>query len=136
LSRELFNCYECVGFLVFLLLKYSFSPWSSEKIQGIISIFFLFSLALWLTILSILEKDTWGPYFFWKWIINIVCGLQAIWSDVAILNLNKISLIPVSTTYMEKLNKLWTWCKGQVQCWQEIVPLESIQYLNFGSFWK
>ena len=39
LSREMFNFHKCIDFLVFLLLlKSSFNPWWSDKIQGLISV--------------------------------------------------------------------------------------------------
>ena len=46
-----------IGFLLFLLLKSSFNPWWSDRIQGVISIFLcLLRLALWPTVWSVLER--------------------------------------------------------------------------------
>ena len=39
LSREWSNFYECVYFLLFLLLNSRFNPWWSDKTQDLISIF-------------------------------------------------------------------------------------------------
>ena len=71
-SRELFNLHECVGYLVFLLLlKSSFNTWWSDKIHGIISVFFyLLLLALWWTIWSVWEKNPLGA----EKKIFFVCG--------------------------------------------------------------
>ena len=47
-----------IGFLLFLLLmKSSFNPWWSDKLNRVISIFlYLFRLVLYLIIWSVLEK--------------------------------------------------------------------------------
>ena len=61
LSRVFFSFHGNVDFLlVMLLLKISLSPWWSDRIYGIISIFFyLLSPVLWPIMWSILEKVPW-----------------------------------------------------------------------------
>jgi hypothetical protein len=61
-----------VGFLVFLLLKFSFNSWYSDETQSTISIFFyLLRVGLWLNIGSVKEKDPWGAK---KNILHFVFG--------------------------------------------------------------
>jgi hypothetical protein len=57
-SSELFSFHDFCKFSLFLmLLIYSFNPWSSGRMEGIILVFlYLLRLALHLSIWSILEK--------------------------------------------------------------------------------
>ena len=61
LSRVLFSFPVYVWFLfILLLLKSSLSPWWSDRIHGIISIFFLLRPVLRLIKWSVLNKEWWG----------------------------------------------------------------------------
>jgi hypothetical protein len=102
--KELFNFHECVDFLVFLpLLKYSYNPRWSHKIQGLILIFFyLLRLALWLTTWSVLEKDSWGAEkvytFVFGW--NIVQVSVSFTIPLFSFHLGDNRVLKSSTVYM------------------------------------